>query len=65
MIRITQTPTFARAVKRLHKQQKQALDAAVRVIAGDPLLGEMKVGDLAGVRVYKFKSKQTSRLAGL
>ena len=29
-MRILQTPTFRRAVKRLHKQQKRELDSAVR-----------------------------------
>ena len=55
MVSICQTPTFKRAVKRLHKQQKTELDAAVRSILETPTLGEPKVGDLAGVRVYKFK----------
>lgn len=55
MVRVVQTPTFARAAKRLPKQQKRDLDAAVRAIASDPRTGEAKVGDLAGVRVYKFK----------
>ncbi len=54
MVRILQTPTFKRVVKRLHKQQKQKLDEAVRAIAADPEIGEGKVGDLAGVRVHKF-----------
>ncbi len=64
MVRILQTPTFKRAVKRLHKQQKQELDEAVRAIATDPAIGESKVGDLAGVRVHKFKmNRQLSLLA--
>ncbi len=64
MLRILQTPTFKRAVKRLHKQQKQELDDAVRLIAADPAVGESKVGDLAGVRVHKFKmNRQLTLLA--
>ena len=55
MTQILQTPTFKRAVKRLHKSQKQELDKAVRAIASDPSCGEPKVGDLAGVQVYKFR----------
>jgi mRNA-degrading endonuclease RelE of RelBE toxin-antitoxin system len=55
MVRVLQTPTFKRAVKRLHKQQKRELDEAVRAVATDPAIGESKVGDLAGVRVHKFK----------
>jgi mRNA-degrading endonuclease RelE of RelBE toxin-antitoxin system len=64
MARILQTPTFKRAVKRLHKQQKQELDEAVRAIAANPAIGENKVGDLAGVNVYKFKmDRQLTLLA--
>ena len=55
MVRVLQTPTFKRAVKRLHKQQKRELDEAVRAVATDPAIGESKVGDLAGVRVHKAK----------
>lgn len=62
MVRILQTPTFKRAVKRLHKQQKQELDDAVRAISADPAIGEPKVGDLADVRVYKFKMNRQSIL---
>ena len=54
-MRILVTPTFERAVKKLHKQQKAALDEAVRTIVGQPEVGETKVGDLAGVQVYKFR----------
>lgn len=54
-MRILVTPSFERAVKRLQKQQKLALDVAVRAVAADAEIGEAKVGDLAGVRVYKFR----------
>jgi mRNA interferase RelE/StbE len=49
------TPTFERAVKKLHRQQKIALDEAVRTIASQTNAGETKVGDLDGVQVYKFR----------
>ena len=49
------TPTFERAVKKLHKQQKIPLDEAVRTIVSQPEAGETKVSDLAGVQVYKFR----------
>ncbi|MHA6879219.1 type II toxin-antitoxin system RelE/ParE family toxin [Ralstonia pseudosolanacearum] len=49
------TPTFERAVKKLHRQQKAALDEAVRTVASQPDIGETNVGDLAGVQVYKFR----------
>lgn len=54
-MRFLVTPTFKRASKRLHANQKADLDEAVRAIAADPLIGEAKVGDLAGVRVFKFR----------
>ncbi|MFM2112841.1 MAG: hypothetical protein RLZZ271_1501 [Pseudomonadota bacterium] len=54
-MRILVTPTFERTVKKLHKQQKAALDEAVRTIINQPEIGESKVGDLAGVQVYKFR----------
>jgi hypothetical protein len=49
------TPSFVRAAKKLHRPHKADLDEAVRAISGDPEIGEEKVGDLAGVRVYKFR----------
>jgi mRNA interferase RelE/StbE len=49
------TPTFERAVNKLYREQKVALDAAVGTLANQPEAGESKVGDLAGVRVYKFR----------
>ncbi len=54
-MRILVTPTFVRVVKKLHARQKTDLDEAVRVIANDPGIGETKVGDFAGVQVYKFR----------
>lgn len=54
-MRILVTPTFERAVKKLHKQQKADLDAAVRAIAESPEAGEAKLGDLVGIRVFKFR----------
>ena len=54
-MRILITPTFQRTAKKLHPQQKATLDEAVRQIASQPDLGESKVGDLAGVQVYKFR----------
>jgi mRNA-degrading endonuclease RelE of RelBE toxin-antitoxin system len=54
-MRLLVTPTFERAVKKLHRPQKAALDEAVRALAAQPEIGELKVADLAGVRVYKFR----------
>ena len=54
-MRLLVTTTFQRAVKKLHAPQKAALDDAVRTVASQPEAGETKVGDLAGVQVYKFR----------
>lgn len=54
-MRVLVSPTFSRAAKRLRGNQKAALDDAVRAIAENPLVGDAKIGDLAGVRVFKFR----------
>jgi len=56
---VIQSPLFAKQKKRLHKSQIQDLDKAVRKITQNPEIGTMKIGDLSGVRVYKFKSMQS------
>lgn len=53
-MRLLVTPSFARAAKKLHRPQKAELDKAVRAVSANPEIGEAKVGDLAGIRVYKF-----------
>ncbi len=53
-VRILQMPMFKRAYKKLHRNQKAAVDKAVEAVVADPSLGEGKKGDLAGILVYKF-----------
>lgn len=48
-------PPFSRFVKKAHKPLQLAIEDAVEFICGHPESGESKVGDLAGVWVYKFK----------
>lgn len=55
MNKVEQTLIFKKSVKKLHLNQKTDLDAAVKMIAEDPLIGEQKKGDLSEVRVHKFK----------
>jgi len=63
-MRLYVTPSFERVVKKLHTQQKSDLDEAVRTVASNPECGEAKVGDLLGIRVYKFRlSNQLCMLA--
>ena len=53
-MKITQKPTFKRAYKKHHSNQRAAVNKAIKEIAKDPKVGEGKLGDLAGVNVFKF-----------
>jgi mRNA-degrading endonuclease RelE of RelBE toxin-antitoxin system len=46
---------FAQFVKKQSKPFQAAIEDEVLRISENPELGELKVGDLAGIRVYKFK----------
>lgn len=54
-MRILVAPSCARRIKRLHPNQKKSLDKAIRSISADISVGEEKIGDLAGIFIYKFK----------
>jgi hypothetical protein len=47
-------PVFRQAYKKLHRNQKAAVDKAIEAVVSNPSSGEEKKGDLAGVFVYKF-----------
>lgn len=53
-VRVLQMPVFRRAYKKLQRNQKAAVDKAIAAVVSDPLSGEEKKGDLAGVFVFKF-----------
>ena len=53
-IHVQQTNVFLRAYKKLHNNQKDAIDQAVADIVRDPVIGEAKKGDLSGMYVHKF-----------
>lgn len=53
-IQVLQANAFLRAYKKLHNNQKEAVDQAVADILRDPVIGEAKKGDLTGVYVHKF-----------
>jgi mRNA interferase RelE/StbE len=55
-VQVLQTAAFARAYKKLQKNQKADVDDAVDAILKTPEQGEVKRGDLLGVDVYKFRS---------
>jgi len=54
-LKIRTTPSFDKAVKKLHAKGKKSVDDAVRAIMAEPTIGEAKKGDLLGVRVRRFK----------
>jgi mRNA-degrading endonuclease RelE of RelBE toxin-antitoxin system len=56
-MKILQSRSFERKVKKLAKQEKDLLDKQVKRIAENPSIGTEKKGDLRGVFVHKFKIK--------
>ena len=54
-MKVVQTGTFSRTIKKLHRTDKTAVNQAIRKIAANTSIGAMKKGALAGVRVHKFK----------
>ena len=56
-MRILLAPRFAKRLKRLHSSEKKILDRQVSKLIESPTIGDPKVGDLAGIYIYKFKMK--------
>lgn len=54
-MKVLQSNIFKRRVKKMHKEEKEALDFAVKEIITNPLEGISKTGDLVGIRVHKYK----------
>ncbi|MDA8647581.1 type II toxin-antitoxin system RelE/ParE family toxin [Rhodobacteraceae bacterium] len=54
-MKVFQSQQFAKAVKKLHSNQKSHLNKAVQLLLKNLQIGDRKAGDLTGVRVYKFK----------
>lgn len=54
-MKIFQSSSFAKKVKKLKSKQKEDLDSAVREIVASPQIGTEKKGDLRGIFVHKFK----------
>ena len=53
---VVQTRRFDRQYKKLHDNIAADVDEAVSVVAYNPNVGERKKGDLAALRVFKFRS---------
>ncbi len=54
-MKVFQSRSFERKVKKFLEQEKKRLDEQVRKIIDDPVIGSEKRGDLRGVYVHKFK----------
>lgn len=46
---------FAQYIKKAHKPLRLAIEDEVEMVCETPEIGELKVGDLAGIRVHKFR----------
>ena len=56
-MKVLQSRSFERKVKKFTKTQKKKLDQEIRNIIENPSVGSEKKGDLRGVYVHKFKIK--------
>lgn len=61
-MRIFQSRSFEKKVKKMSKSEKDSLDREIKRIAEDQSLGQEKKGDLKDVFVHKFKLKTTQYL---
>ena len=61
-MRIIQSRTFEKRVRRFRKQEKRILDQQVRKIVKNPSVGQEKRGELRGIFVHKFKIHATQYL---
>ena len=53
-MKIYQSRSFERKVKKFNEKEKQELDNEIRRIIQNPSIGSEKKGDLRGVFVHKF-----------
>jgi mRNA-degrading endonuclease RelE of RelBE toxin-antitoxin system len=61
-MKIYQSRSFEKKVKKMSKAEKDSLDQEIKRIVEVPAIGEEKKGDLRGVFVHKFKLKTTQYL---
>ncbi|MEK6558365.1 MAG: type II toxin-antitoxin system RelE/ParE family toxin [Candidatus Margulisiibacteriota bacterium] len=57
MIKVVQTSRFERVFKKYYPKVQVIIRDEIRLIASNPEIGEKKHGDIADVRVHKFKIK--------
>ena len=58
-MRVFQSGSFRKRVRRFREQEKRILDKQIQKILDDPSIGQEKRGDLRGVTVHKFKIHST------
>ena len=63
-MKIIQANSFKRAVRKMPPNHKQTLNKAVRALTRHPEAGSLKKGDLANLRVYKYKDSGRQYLLG-
>ncbi|MBT4285874.1 MAG: type II toxin-antitoxin system RelE/ParE family toxin [Deltaproteobacteria bacterium] len=61
-MKIYQSRSFEKKIRRFSKKDKSVLDGEVKKIVNNPSIGEEKKGDLKGVFVHKFKLSTTQQL---
>jgi len=61
-MKIYQSRSFEKRIRRMHKQEKEVLDREIRNISKDTSIGEEKRGDLRGIFVHKFRIKAAEYL---
>ena len=54
-MKVVQSRSFERKVKKFTKSEKKKLDDHIRKIVDNPSIGSEKKGDLRGVYIHKFK----------
>ena len=59
IVKVYQSSSFAKTVKKFEKKQKLELDGEIKKILQDPSIGSEKKGDLRGVFVHKFRIQNT------
>lgn len=59
IMKVYQSSSFARTVKKFEKDQELELDTEIKKIIQDPSIGSEKKGDLRGVFVHKFRVQST------
>lgn len=61
-MKIFQSSSFGKKIKKFKKKEKLELDNAVNEIAQNPSIGTEKKGDLRGIFVHKFNIFKTEFL---